>query len=488
MHPAAHAPTDNLVSAAAVRRTLWIVLALNVLVAATKLVTGILTGTVAMIADGFHSSMDASSNIVGLVGMQVASRPPDADHPYGHRRYETLATLAIGGLMLVAAWEILQTMLDRLLYGGEPDIVPASFAVMIGTLILNLIVTLYERRRGRALHSPILLADAAHTSTDVIVSLSVLVSLAVTSLGYPWIDVVVGLLIVLVIGRMGLRIIGQTADVLADHQTLDPKDILAVLAATPGVEEITRVRSRGPAESVNVDIDTRIKPAVTTDHAFAISEAIKERISNAFPQVSEVQVHFAPQRDAAVDYPLEARAIADSLGLNIHEVVPVPVRDGIALELHVEVQPGLSLGEAHRQVTEFERRLRAHLPAVREVLTHIEPSAAHSAPLMQTEAALTLRDQALAIAARLYPAANWHHGAIRLALGGYALTMHCHLPAATSVEEAHAIAEHVETTIRTELPLVQRVTIHTEPPDDQAAIVPAPAVPAETPGENEANL
>jgi cation diffusion facilitator family transporter len=167
-------PPENTLRA--VRRVLWIVLFLNAVVAAAKLVTGLMTGAVAMIADGFHSSMDASSNIVGLVGIRLAAQPPDDDHPYGHRRFETLATLAIGGLMLVAAWEILQTMIDRLLNGGIPEVTPVSFAVMIGTIVLNVGVALYERRQGRFLGSDVLLADAAHTSSDVFVSLSVIVS------------------------------------------------------------------------------------------------------------------------------------------------------------------------------------------------------------------------------------------------------------------------------------------------------------------------
>lgn len=450
---------------AEVRRVLWVILVLNAVVAIAKLVAGLLTGAVAMIADGFHSSMDASSNVVGLVGTKLAAQPPDEDHPYGHRRFETLATLAIGGLLLVAAWEIVQTMIDRILNGGSPTVTPVSFGVMIGTMILNLFVTLYERRKGKALNSDILIADASHTASDFYVSLSVIVSLAVTSLGYPAIDIVVALLIVGVIGRVGFSIIGRTSNILADHQTLDPVAVQAVLEGVPGLEKTVRVRSRGPADSVYVDIDAQIKPATTTDHAYAIAKEIRTRIRERYPEVEEVQVHFAPQRDPALDYTLEARAVADAMGLSVHEVVPIPVKGGIALEMHIEVQPGLTLGEAHRLVSEFETRLKNQIANIREIITHIEPANEQGAPLMHTQAALDLRDQALEIARRLYPNANWHSPTVRLALGGYAMTMHCNLPASVSVEEAHTIAEHVETMIRTELPPVQRITIHTEPPD-----------------------
>ena len=462
-----HTPSPTLhETTVGVRRVLWIVLILNALVAAAKLITGLLTGTVSMVADGFHSSVDASSNVIGLVGIQLAAQPPDADHPYGHRRFETLATLAIGGMMLVAAWEILKTSLERALNGGEPAITPVNFAVMIGTMLLNLLVTFYERRAGRRYHSDILLADASHTASDFFVSLSVLASLAATSLGFPWMDIVVALFIVVVIVRIGLSIIGQTSNTLADRQMLDPEAVSAAVAGVPGVEQTVRIRSRGTSDAILVDVDARIKPATTTDHAYSIGRAIKERIREQFPNVEEVQVHFAPQRNQPRDYMLEARAVADALGLSVHEVIPIAVPEGVALEMHVEVMPGLTLGEAHRQVSELERRLETDLPTVREVITHIEPANIHGAPVVNTQAAIELRDQAVAIANQLYPAANWHHVAIRLALGGYAMTMHCHLPPMTSVEEAHDTAEHVETAIRTALPLIQRVTIHTEPVPD----------------------
>ncbi|WP_119066795.1 cation diffusion facilitator family transporter [Aggregatilinea lenta] len=457
-------------TAESVRRVLWIVLVLNVVVAGAKLATGLLTGAVAMIADGFHSSMDASSNIVGLVGTKLAAQPPDEDHPYGHRRFETLATLAIGGLLLVAAWEILQTMLDRLLNGGQPDVTAASFVIMFGTMIVNLGVTIYERRRGHALHSDILLADAAHTSSDFFVSLSVIASLALSSFGFAWSDIAIALLIVLVIGRAGVGIIRQTSNILADQQTLDPHDVQRAIQDVPGLDEIVRVRSRGPADAIHVDIDARIQPAVTTDHAYAIARTVRERLTAAYPQVEEVQVNFVPQKPATLDYGLETRAVADGLGLRVHEVIPVPAQDGVVLEMHVEVRPGLTLGEAHRQASELERRLAKRIPSIRGVITHIEPSSDQGAPISQSHTALELRDRALDIAQTLYPDAEWCDASIRLALGGYALTLCCRLPGSMSVEEAHGIAEHVEAVLRTELPLVQRITIHTEPVEDIAPV------------------
>jgi cation diffusion facilitator family transporter len=132
-----------------VRRTLWHVLVLNLIVAAAKIAVGLLTRSLAMIADGFHSTLDASSNVIGLFGNALAARPPDDSHPYGHERFETIATLAIGGLLLAAAVEIIRSVLQRLSTGGQPEVTAMSFAAMLVTLAVNVGTLFYERRVGR---------------------------------------------------------------------------------------------------------------------------------------------------------------------------------------------------------------------------------------------------------------------------------------------------------------------------------------------------
>src|SRR5512145_293671 len=151
-----------------VRRVLVITLMLNIIVAVSKIIIGLVSGVLSITADGFHSTVDGSSNIVALVANRLASRPPDEDHPFGHQRFETIAALGIGGFLLVTAFEIVSGALERLQGGGDPpEITPLTFAVMIGTLLVNLFVTWYEAREGRRLSSVLLTADAAHTRTDV---------------------------------------------------------------------------------------------------------------------------------------------------------------------------------------------------------------------------------------------------------------------------------------------------------------------------------
>jgi cation diffusion facilitator family transporter len=175
-----------------VSRVLAQVLVLNLVVAAAKLVLGYSTGAVSIVSDGFHSLTDSASNIIGLVGLRAARKPPDADHPYGHRKFETLAAGAIFIFLVFAVIEIGRAALKRLAAPAPPEISWISFAVMIATLLVNLWVVRYEGGRGRALRSELLLADAVHTRSDVFATIGVLVSLVAVALGYPLLDPIGG--------------------------------------------------------------------------------------------------------------------------------------------------------------------------------------------------------------------------------------------------------------------------------------------------------
>ena len=174
------------------------VLVLNLAVASAKLALGYATGAVSIVSDGFHSLTDSASNIIGLVGLRAARKPPDADHPYGHRKFETLAAAGIFIFLVLAVMEIGRTAIARLAAPAPPAISWVSFAVMMATLLVNLWVVRYEGGRGRALRSELLLADAVHTRTDVFATSGVLVSLAGVGLGYPLLDPIGGVAIAII--------------------------------------------------------------------------------------------------------------------------------------------------------------------------------------------------------------------------------------------------------------------------------------------------
>src|SRR5258708_1848152 len=270
-----------------------------------------------MVADGFHSVMDASSNFIGIAGVIVAAGPPDDSQSYGNRRFETMATLSIGGLLLVAAWEILKTAVERLFGGWHATAEPISFAVMLVSIVVNLFVTLYETKRGKRLGSDFLMADAAQTRTDLVISLSVILGLFATQAGFAWMDTVIALLIVLLIGRTAFSILSKTTKILVDAAAVDPIEIRRVVEGVPGIDSIIRIRSRGPADSIMTDIDVQVQPATTADHAEAIADEIERRVKAAFCGTNKNPVHFSPPHHSPAEVTLVARAPADALGISI---------------------------------------------------------------------------------------------------------------------------------------------------------------------------
>ena len=183
------ATIDTDVQSSGVRRVLWITLVLNIAVSAGKVIVGHLSGSLAMVADGYHSLVDGSNNVIGLIVAAFAFAPPDRAHPYGHRKFETAATLLIGFALLALAWEIFSGAFGRTAKPALPEIGLLNWVVMAATIGVNLFVSWYEAREGRRLKSAFLVADATHTRADLYVSLGVVASfvaaLARPRLGRP---------------------------------------------------------------------------------------------------------------------------------------------------------------------------------------------------------------------------------------------------------------------------------------------------------------
>ncbi|MFN8377805.1 MAG: cation diffusion facilitator family transporter [Anaerolineae bacterium] len=469
---ATHANAQN--TRREVRRVLLITLVLNIIVSVSKIAIGLFSGSLAIVADGFHSLLDGINNIIALFANWFAARPPDENHPYGHRRFETLAALGIGVLLLIMGFELISSSIERLQSGEQPpDYTPLTFFIMLATLGINLFVAWYERREGNRLKSELLVADSAHTASDVLVTISVLVSMVLTQLGFGWADPLTALIVVILIVRTAFTILKQTGNVLADAAPIPPEALREVVEAVPVVEHVVRVRSRGPADAIYVDVDVEVPAATTTERSEAIADAIRQSIESRFDGVQEVEVHFAPDGDGADDPALLARSLADPLGLSVHEVRLTQHDGQQALEMHVEVPPGSTLEEAHEQVDTLETELRRALPEVGTITTHIEP-AAPSIPLVEPDAAdsATLEAKASKLLAERFPQAQWHDVHVTAAEGGLALTAHAGMAANLPVEQAHQTAEDAEVLLRSEFPSLTRVTLHTEPKEAEGGSAP----------------
>jgi len=273
------------------------VLILNLAVAVTKLVFGHLTSTVSIVSDGFHSLTDASANVMAIVGLRASHKPPDEDHPYGHRKYETLAAAGIFVFLLFAVLEVARAALKRLAGGAEPQVTALSFAVMLATIAINLAVVFYESARARALTSELLKADALHTRSDVLTSCAVLASLAAVKLGYPSLDAVGGLVIALFIARTGWEIARDTSGVLSDRVVLAEDEIRRVVMSVPEVLGCHQIRTRGSLDHTFLDLHVWFRGSTTLYEAHRLSHVVKDRLMEKYPHVADAIIHIEPPPD-----------------------------------------------------------------------------------------------------------------------------------------------------------------------------------------------
>jgi cation diffusion facilitator family transporter len=273
------------------------VLVLNLLVAVAKIALGSVSGAVSILSDGFHSLADASSNIVALVGVAAAQRPADQDHPYGHRKYETMASIGIVMFMLLVLSELTRNAIEHLRRPHAPTVIPLGIVTMLVTLVINILVVRYESSAGKRLRSEVLNADARHTRSDVWTTLAVLVALVGVSLGYPILDGLAGLIVSVFILYACWEIAREATVVLADQIVLPEEDIRAIVQSVPGVIGCEKIRTRGPADNVFLDLHLWIDRRTPLGDAHALSHVVKDKLTDRFPELVDVVIHIEPPHE-----------------------------------------------------------------------------------------------------------------------------------------------------------------------------------------------
>jgi cation diffusion facilitator family transporter len=277
-----------------VRRVLVRILFLNLAVALAKIVFGQASGSVSILSDGFHSLTDGASNVVALVGLRLAQKPPDANHPYGHRKFETLAAAGIALFLLIIVVEVAQVAFFRFRSGGAPSVTPASFAIMLATLATNIAVVRDERNAARRLSSELLRADARHTQSDVLTSIAVIAALAGSAYGFPILDPLAALVIVGFIGHAGFAIARDAARILSDEIVISEEDVRRVVQCVPQVLGCHRIRSRGSRHHVFLDLHVWLDGATPLTDAHAVSHAVKDLLMDRYPQIADAIIHIEP--------------------------------------------------------------------------------------------------------------------------------------------------------------------------------------------------
>lgn len=277
-----------------VSTVLWRVLFANLAVAVAKIGLGYFSGAVSIISDGFHSLTDTASNVVGLIGVSIARRPPDENHPYGHRKYETMASIGILVFLILVLVEVLRAAASRLLHGGTPRVFPEGIGLMAVTLVVNLFVVSYELRQGHRLKSEVLLADAKHTRSDVLTSGAVLGALFGVWFGYPLLDPMAALLVAGFIGHACWSIAQEASRILSDETMMDEREVRQVIQSVPGVLGCEKIRTRGSSDYVFLDLHLWLDRNMPLFQAHETSHVVKDKLMANFPQLMDVVIHIEP--------------------------------------------------------------------------------------------------------------------------------------------------------------------------------------------------
>ncbi len=274
-----------------VRRIILLEGLANLIVLLAKLTVGLTTGSLAVLGDAVHSLTDVTNNAVAWVVIKLSSQPPDREHPYGHRKFETLAVFGLATLLTVLAVELALHAIRR---GAEAPLHdPWMLGVMLGVLAVNVTVASWQRYWARRLDSDILLADANHTFADVLTTVVVIGGWQLSALGYPWLDSACALAVAGLVLYLAYGLFRRAFPVLVDRFVVAPEELAETAMRVPGVRGVRRVRSRSLGKTLTVDMVITVDPQLATSEAHGIADAV-ERLLEERHQVRDTSIHIEP--------------------------------------------------------------------------------------------------------------------------------------------------------------------------------------------------
>lgn len=278
-----------------VRNVLLIIFFANISVAVLKIVIGGLVKSTSMTADGFHSLSDGTSNIVGLIGIWLSSKPVDDEHPYGHSKFEILAGLFIGIMLSFVGLNIVLGAFERFNNPTSLQITFESILSLILTLLINIFVSNYEYKTGKRYQSQILVSDSMHTKADIYVSIGVLITITAVKLGVPSIiDPIASLVVALFIFHAVFEIFHENCGVLLDRAVVDSDMVRKIVFEFTEVKNVHRIRSRGTAGDIYIDLHIMTDPDMSVEVSHRLIHSIEDRMKKEFSENTQVIVHLEP--------------------------------------------------------------------------------------------------------------------------------------------------------------------------------------------------
>jgi cation diffusion facilitator family transporter len=440
-------------------------LAASAVLAATKFIAGIATGSLGILSEAVHSLIDLGATAITYSAVRFADRPPDATHHFGHAKAESVAALIETGLLfLTTAW-ILYESLSRLITGHTAvEVTWWAFAIIVGSIVIDWNRSTALRQAAEAHASEALAADALHFSSDMWSSVAVIIGLVLAWYGLPAADSIAALVVAGFVALAAVRLGRRTLATLLDAA---PEGAAAAIEEaaelTPGVLGVSKVRVRPAGPILFFDVDMKVRRTLPLDEVDAIKSSFVTAVRQRF-QGADVSVTVVP---VALDDETvfeKAMLLAGRRGLNVHHLTAQHVDDRLSLALDLEVDGDMPFAAAHEIATALEQDIRSELGSEVEVETHIEPLEA------RITAGETAGNDRTAEIARLLsdiaadgPLTEIHNVRVRVNDDGMFVTFHCRIDGARSVEFVHSAVDRLEKTLRERLPRVRRIIAHAEP-------------------------
>jgi cation diffusion facilitator family transporter len=437
------------------------------------------TGSLGVLSEALHSGLDLLAAVITFLSVRVSDQPADERHPYGHGKFENFSAFVETALLLLTALYIIYEAFNRLFFHSvhiQPSL--TAILVLLVALAIDLTRARALKRVAQKYSSEALEADALHFSTDVWSTIVVISGIGLVWAGETWnlawlayADALAGIAVAAIILWVGSQLGKRTLDALLD---VAPKglqqEIAMAVGRMDGVLDVDRVRVRRAGNRHFVDATVSVARTASLEQVHALSDAIEKRIGEIVP--SDVMVHAEPRAPQGEHLFEAIRAVAQRMGLAIHDVTALQHNGQLFIELHLEVDENLSLREAHRQATELEDEVRKLRDGSTDVNIHIEPLGRHIATPdagvgEMKQLSRAIEDFLNTLPAEFDELVNCHDVRVRQVEHHILASCHCTMRGALPITQVHDVTAALEDRVKEKFPQIHRVTIHPEPVEEK---------------------
>lgn len=439
-----------------------------------KIVVGVTTGSLGILSEAAHSALDLIAAAITFFSVRVSDKPADAIHQYGHGKVENFSAFIETGLLLLTCLWIVYEAIKRLFF-RETHIQPSVWAFVV--MGISILVDAWRSRRLKRIalkyDSQALLADALHFSTDIWSSSVVILGLALVMAGeawsVPWLakaDPLAALIVAGIVVYVSWRLARQTVDALLDAAPKGIRSrIIAELRRIDGVLDVDRVRIRRGGSRYFVDVSVAMSRTVTFQKSEQVANEVAQRIRALLPG-ADVMVNAVARADRQESLFDRVRAVATRHNLNVHDISVQDLDGRLHVEQHVELEETLSLKDAHDRVTQLEAEMKADMPEISTILTHIESEPATIETGDATVPVPTFERQLQAVTQSFPEVVDMHDLVFKRVRGRLYLSLHCTMKDDLPLSRVHDIQTAMEGRLRQAVPELFRVLIHPEPHTD----------------------